>query len=59
MAGYTQEEIADKLGYGRANYTYKENDVSKFGEDEKKTIFDLLKEKIEGLQMEQLFPEGE
>ena len=56
MAGLTQEDIANHLGYSRVNYTYKENDQKLLSYEERKKIHKLLKRKLPNLKYDDLFP---
>lgn len=56
MAGLTQEDMAEHLGYSRVYYSYKENDIARFNLAERKTIFRLLKKSLPELKMDELFP---
>ena len=56
MAGFTQEDLANHLGYSRVNYTYKENDQKLLSYDERKKIHKLLKRKLPNLKYDELFP---
>lgn len=56
MAGYTQEKIAQQIGISRLSYVLKENGDKRFSQDQEKAIFEVLKEKVPELTMEELFP---
>lgn len=56
MAGFTQEDVANHLGYSRVNYTYKENDQKLLSYDERKKIHKLLQHKLPELKYDDLFP---
>lgn len=56
MAGYTQEDIAEKLGISRLSVIRKETGIGNYNEEEQKQLLKLLKEKIPDLNREDVFP---
>jgi len=58
MAGLTQGDMSNVLGYSRINYCYKENEVRKFSATEQEIILNVLNKNIKGqaLEVEDVFP---
>lgn len=55
MAGFTQKEVASKIGVSTTTYINKETNKFEFSKSEIEKIYKLLKTRISNLKLEDLF----